>query len=108
MATAHRYEGRSQYFLACFTGPDGTRFQLPTRCRKRGSALRIALAMEKTANLVRDGALSQAKAKLTLDSLAPLEATVIEQIRRILNEWLILCDGDLPARRSNHPDRRRA
>ncbi len=94
MASAHRYEDRSRYYLACFQGPDGERIQLPTKCSTRSVALTIALSLEKAATLTRDRTLNQAKAKLVLESSAPLNAAVIGKIRKLLNEWIVLSGGD--------------
>ena len=94
MASAHRYLDRSPHFLACFHGPDGDRVQMPTKCSTRSSALNIALALEKAASMARDRILSQAKAKLILESLAPLNAPVMQRVRKLLNEWIELSGGD--------------
>ncbi len=44
--------------------------------------------------MARDRILSQAKAKLILESLAPLNATVMQRVRKLLNEWIELSGGD--------------
>jgi integrase len=92
MASLHKDpRGKSPYFYAAFTLPDGRRAFRSTKERDRKKALGICCEWERSSGQARDGAFTEAQARKVLNTIlentgqAPMQT---ETIQNYFNNWL--------------------
>jgi integrase len=92
MASLHKDPlGRSPYFYAAFTGPDGRRKFKSTKAKDRKTALKIALSFEEASTKARAGEFTVNQARKVLSEIA--EASCSESLKSYttqswMDEWL--------------------
>jgi integrase len=85
-----RRKPRSPYFFACFTGPDGRRRQISTKCSERKKAQAIAERFEQAAKLGAEGRLAQMQAQRIVSEIYQVtsgETLPAASARKFLLDW---------------------
>lgn len=62
----------SPFWVACYTGPDGSRLKKSTKQKNRTDALRLAIAWEDTARKARQGLLTESQARQVISDIVEL------------------------------------
>lgn len=90
MASVRRKKG-SEYWFACYTGPDGRRRQRSTKLTDKEAAAQLALSYEKTARAAREGRFVEHSARRFLNevrSVAGVQTVEMAAARDWLERWV--------------------
>ena len=80
-------EGRSPYWICCYTAADGRRLKQSTKKENRKEALEVCLALERAESMARNGTLTEARTRELLSEV--LQRTSGESVAHFTAEqWL--------------------
>ena len=84
-------EGRSPFWICCYTAADGRRLKKSTKQKERGKALEVCLALERVEDMARQGTLTEMRTRELLAEV--LERTTGETLpfhtaEGFLRHWL--------------------
>lgn len=107
MASVRKKRG-SDYWFACYTGPDGRRKQRSTKKTDEHEAMQLALTYEKTAKLAREGRFVEASARRFLNevrTVSGVRAVELIPTKEWMDRWLgTICRRLRPASARKYRD----